>query len=178
MTERRAVAVFGSSETPPSDPLYQQARRLGALLARAGFLVVTGGYGGVMEAASRGAREAGGAALGVVCQGWTERGRTPNAYLSEQVAATDLHERTRGLVERAHAFVVLPGKSGTLAELTLLWALHRAGVLGERPIVLLGSPWPPLLRHLVEWNMLELAQLRVTRVVGTPEDAAALLARI
>lgn len=178
MTGPRAVAVFGSSETAPTDPLYQQARRLGGLLARTGFLVVTGGYGGVMEAASLGAREAGGAALGVVCEGWTERGRTPNAYLSEQVAAPDLHERTRGLVERAHAFVVLPGKSGTLAELTLLWALHRAGALGERPIVLLGSPWPPLLRHLVEWNMLELAELRVTRVVETPEDAAALLARI
>jgi uncharacterized protein (TIGR00730 family) len=173
----RGVAVFGSSETIPGEPLYEQARHLGALLARQDLLVVTGGYGGVMEAASRGAREAGGGALGVVCDGWSERGRLPNAYLSERVGTPDLHERTRGLVERADAYVVLPGKSGTLAELTLLWALHRAGALEERPIVLLGDPWPPLLRHLVEWNMLELAQLRVTRVVKTPEDAAALLAR-
>jgi hypothetical protein len=171
------VAVFGSSETLPGHPLYEEARRLGGLMAELGFVVVTGGYGGVMEAASRGAREAGGATLGVVCDGWVERGRTPNAYLSERVGTADLHERTRGLVERADAFVVLPGKSGTLAELALLWALHRAGALEERPIVLLGAPWPPLLRHLVEWNMLELDQLRVTRVVDTAEDAAALLAR-
>ena len=171
----RSVAVFGSSESSPGQALYEEARRLGALLAGLGVTVVTGGYGGVMEAASRGAREAGGTAVGVVCDGWSDRGRSPNAFLSERVGTPDLHERTRGLVERADAYVVLPGKSGTLAELTLLWALHRAGALGERPIVLLGSPWPPLLRHLVEWNMLELPQLRVTRVVDTPEHAVALL---
>ena len=175
MTPPRAIAVFGSSETLPGEALYEEARRLGALLAGRGCTVVTGGYGGVMEAASRGAREAGGPALGVVCDGWTERGRHPNAYLSERLGTPDLHARTQALVERAEAYVVLPGKSGTLAELTLLWALHRAGTLPDRPIVLLGAPWPPLLRHLTEWNMLEPAQLRGTRVVRTPDEAAALL---
>jgi uncharacterized protein (TIGR00730 family) len=169
------VAVFGSSETGPGEPLYEEARRLGELLASSGCTVVTGGYGGVMEAASRGARESGGLAVGVVCDGWRERGRRPNAYLSEQVGTPDLHARTQALVERADAYVVLPGKSGTLAELTLLWALHRAEALGERPIVLLGAPWPPLLQHLVAWNMLEPAQLRRTRVARTPEEAVALL---
>ena len=175
MSRPRAVAVFGSSEALPGEPLYEEARRLGELLAASGCTVVTGGYGGVMEAACRGARDAGGQAVGVVCDGWSERGRHPNAYLSERVGTPDLHTRTQALVERADAYVVLPGKSGTLAELTLLWALHRAGALGERPIVLLGTPWPPLLRHLVEWNMLEPAQLRGTRVAGTPEEAVALL---
>jgi uncharacterized protein (TIGR00730 family) len=170
-----AVAVFGSSEALPGEPLYEQAQRVGGLLARGGATVLTGGYGGVMEAASRGAREAGGAAVGVVCDGWTERGRVPNAYLSACVGTADLHERTRELVDRADAYLVLPGKSGTLAELTLLWALHRAGALGDRPIVLLGTVWTPLLQHLVAWNMLEPAQLRATRVVETPEEAAALL---
>jgi uncharacterized protein (TIGR00730 family) len=170
-----AVAVFGSSEALPGEPLYEAARHVGALLARGGSTVVTGGYGGVMEAASRGAREAGGSAVGVVCQGWSERGRSPNAYLSECVGTADLHERTRGLIERADAYLVLPGKSGTLAELTLLWALHRAGTLGDRPIVLLGPAWTPLLRHLVAWNMLEPPQLRATRVADTPEEAVALL---
>ena len=171
----RAVAVFGSSETLPGQPLYEEARRLGALLAEGGYRVLTGGYGGVMEAASRGAREAGGHAVGVVCDGWRERGRSPNRYLTEQVGTPDLHARTQALVERADGYVVLPGKSGTLAELTLLWALHRADALGARPIVLLGTPWAPLLRHLVEWNMLEPAQLRGTRVASTPEEAVALL---
>jgi len=175
VTSPRAVAVFGSSETAPGEALYEEARTLGALLGERGCIVVTGGYGGVMEAASRGAREAGGQAVGVVCDGWTERGRTPNVYLSQRVGTPDLHARTQALVERADAFVVLPGKSGTLAELTLLWALHRAEALQDRPIVLLGSPWPPLLRHLVEWNMLEPAQLQGTRVARTPEEAVALL---
>ena len=147
MTAPGAVAVFGSSEAHPGQAIYEEARRLGALLAQRGLTVVSGGYGGVMEAASRGAREAGGQAVGVVCDGWSERGRTPNPYLSERVGTADLHERTRRLVERADGYIVLPGKAGTLAELTLLWALHRAGALGDRPIVLLGKPWPPLLRH-------------------------------
>jgi uncharacterized protein (TIGR00730 family) len=173
-----AVAVFGSSEPLPGEGLYEDARRLGALLASLGMTVVTGGYGGVMEAASRGAAEAGGAALGVVCDGWSERGRTPNAWLTERIGTPDLHARTQALIERASAYVVLPGKSGTLAELALLWALHRAGALDGRPILLLGEVWVPLLRHLAAWNMLEPAQLEATRVVRTPEEAADWLSRL
>ena len=74
----RSVAVFGSSEPAEGDTLYDTARRLGGLLARCGYRVVTGGYGGVMEAACRGAREAGGATVGVTCSIF--RDRTPNPY--------------------------------------------------------------------------------------------------
>lgn len=164
------VAVFGSSEPGPSDPLYENALRLGSLLATAGHGVVTGGYGGVMEAASKGAQEAGGRTLGITCEAF--RGRSPNAYLSEEIRARDLFERTRLLLEHAHAFVVLRGKSGTLAELAFLWACHRSGGLSGRSVVLLGDAWVDLLRHLVRDEMIEPEQLDITRAASTPEEAA------
>lgn len=171
----RAVAVFGSSEPREGDPAYARARRLGELLARAGYPVVTGGYGGVMEAASRGAREAGGRTVGVTCEIFS--GRAPNGFLDEQRATPDLFLRTRELVSLARSFVVLPGKSGTLAELTFLWALHRAGVLGRRPVILLGDAWRHLLRHLLQAGILEAPQFDVTRVVDSPEEALDTLQR-
>ncbi len=163
------IAVFGSSEARPGEPLYEQARAVGRLLALAGFRVVTGGYGGVMEAASRGAVESGGAALGVVCGNF--QGRVPNPYLGEIVESPELFSRTRTLIETARGYVVLQGKSGTLAELSFLWALHRAGSLDRRPVVLLGDAWRPLLRHLVQAGMIESEQFDVTRVVDSPEEA-------
>lgn len=163
------IAVFGSSEPRPGEPLYELARRVGGLLAGAGFRVVTGGYGGVMEGACRGALEGGGSTLGVTCAIFA--GRSPNPYLTERRDTPDLVARTGALVDASDGFVVLPGKSGTLAELTLLWALHRAGSLGPRPVVLLGSVWRPLLRHLVQGAMIDDGPLGITRVVDLPEEA-------
>ena len=168
-----SVAVFGSSEPREGDPLYEDARRVGALLAAEGWRVVTGGYGGVMEGASRGAREAGGATLGVVCSVF--RDRRPNAYLSQTLDTSDLHDRTRALVEASDAYVILWGKSGTLAEAALVWALQRAGSLDARPVLLLGDSWERLLRHLAESGMLEGPELRLTRLARAPEEVPGIL---
>ena len=100
------VAVFGSSEPGEEDPLYQLARSVGSLLARAGYDVISGGYGGVMEGASRGAREAGGRALGVTTSAFTRGGG--NKYLSEETTEKDLlaaiinGHRTGSAARRAH----------------------------------------------------------------------------
>jgi len=163
------VAVFGSADPPEGDPLYECARRVGGLLVAAGYGVVTGGYGGVMEGANRGALEAGGASVGITCA--TFSGRTPNRFLSELREEADLVSRTGTLVRSARGYIVLHGKSGTLAELTLVWALHRAGSLGRRPVVLLGDAWRPFLHHLVRGAMIEDDQLAITRVAVEPEDA-------
>ncbi len=169
MGNDRAVAVFGSSEPPEGHPLYEQARTVGRLLALRGFVVMTGGYGGVMEGASRGAREAGGRAVGVTCEMF--RGRRPNPFLTEERRAPTLFERQRVLVETPRGYVVLHGKSGTLAEVSLVWALHRAGSLGDRPLVLLGEAWPALLDLLSGAEMLETEQRAITRVAREPDEA-------
>jgi uncharacterized protein (TIGR00730 family) len=167
------IAVFGSSEPVPGDALYEQAHTLGRLLAEAGHDVVTGGYGGVMEAAGRGAVEAGGRSVGVCCDIFPQR--TPNRYLSEVVRTADLYDRTRELVQRARGFVVLAGKSGTLAELAFLWALHRAGCLDRRPVILLGGRFSRLVDHLASSQMLDAPQIAMTRLAADPDEAVEIL---
>lgn len=166
---RLLVAVFGSADPPPGDPLYELARQVGADLVTAGYGVLTGGYGGVMEGASRGAAESGGDAVGITCASFLAR--TPNRFLTETRVAPDLVARTGWLIEAACGYIVLHGKSGTLAELTLVWALHRAGSLGPRPVVLLGAAWRPFLHHLVRAGMIESGELAITRVADGPEEA-------
>ncbi len=173
-TATRAVAVFGSSEPREGEPLYEEAREVGSLLARRGFLVVNGGYGGVMEGASRGAREAGGRSVGVTT-GVFRRG-PGNPYLDEEIREGDLFSRTRRLIEASRAYIILPGKSGTLAELTFLWALNRGGLLPPTRVVLLGACWEGVLAALEERKMIEQEQLRITRIARTPAEAVEIVA--
>jgi uncharacterized protein (TIGR00725 family) len=170
-----SIAVFGSSEPQQADPAYHLALRTGRALAQAGFSVVTGGYGGVMEAASRGARDAGGRSVGVISDIFSER--EPNPYLSETVSSRDLYERTRLLIEGADGYVVLAGKAGTLAELTWIWALARAGCLPARPVVALGAPWPSVLDLLEQSDMLDPIALQMTERAADENEAVAILKR-
>lgn len=169
--ERRTVAVFGSSEPAPEEALYRLARQVGRLLAVAGCRVLNGGYGGVMEAASLGAREAGGGAIGITVAAFTDR--LPNRYLVEERREPDLHGRTRRLIEGADAFIILPGRSGTLAELALVWALVRARQMPEKPVALLGEGWFELVETLRRLDFLEPRLLTLTRCTSTPEEAVA-----
>lgn len=172
----RSVAVFGSSEPREHDPLYELAESTGRELARAGFAVVTGGYGGVMEAACRGARDAGGYAVGVVVSSLFVD-RAPNIYLSETVETADLYERTRLLIDRSDGYVVLTGKTGTLAELAWVWALARAGSLPPRPVVAVGEPWLAVLDLLERGDMLDPVALRMTERAATAREAVEILER-
>jgi len=170
-----AVAVFGSSEPREDQPAYRLAYRTGQALAQTGFTVVTGGYGGVMEAASRGASDAGGRTVGVVSDVFSQR--EPNPYLSETVGSRDLYERTRFLIERADGFVVLAGRAGTLAELAWVWALARAGCLPVRPVVALGAPWPDLLDLLEQSDMMDSIAREMTERAADENEAVAILKR-
>jgi uncharacterized protein (TIGR00725 family) len=172
---KASVTVFGSSEPRESDPAYGLAYRTGQALARNGFTVITGGYGGVMEAASRGASEAGGHTVGVLSKIFSAR--DPNPYLSETVSSNDLYERTRLLIDRAEGYVVLAGRAGTLAELAWVWALARAGCLSGRPIVALGAPWPDLLDLLEEHDMLDLVAREMTERAADENEAVTILKR-
>jgi uncharacterized protein (TIGR00730 family) len=169
------VAVFGSSEPRPGEAAYETARQVGRLLGREGITVVTGGYGGVMEAACRGARENGGKAIGVTSSALFSH-RQPNPYLDVHEDRPDLLSRTRTLIDLSDGFIILPGRSGTLAEAVLLWALQRAGV-HDRPRVMIGQRWRDLLAQLARLDVLEPALLRDTPVVDGPEEAVDLLLR-
>jgi uncharacterized protein (TIGR00725 family) len=169
-----AIAVFGSSEPRPGSPAYEHAVRAGERLAKAGWAVLTGGYGGVMEGASRGAREAGGQAVGITVAAFKDRS-AGNVWLSTEICESDLYTRTRALVDPASGYLIMPGKAGTLAELAFLWALRRASLLGPRPIVLCGASWPDLVAALTSANILDPATLDGMWQADQIDDAVDLL---
>lgn len=168
---RPLIAVYGSSTAREHEPAWRLAYELGAALARSGADVMTGGYGGVMEACSRGAHDGGGHVVGVTVELFEARGPA-NEFVRERVHTPDLYERLRHIVERADGFVVAPGSIGTLTELFLTWTLLSVRGRRDAPLVLLGGHWEDYLaahRHpllvpdrLFEWVV----------VARTPEEAA------
>ncbi len=141
------VTVFGSARVVEDDPHYALGRRIGAALARAGFTVMTGGGPGVMEAANRGAREAGGLSVG--CNIDLPDEQEPNRYLDTFVQFHYFFVRKVMLVKYSYAFVVLPGGFGTLDEVFETATLIQTGKIRDFPIVLMGTEfWAPLVDFL------------------------------
>jgi len=167
----KVIAVFGSSLPPEGTVEYEQARRLGRLLARAGFTVMNGGYYGLMEAVSRGATEEGGKAIGITVSLFDAYSPVGNLWLSEERKVADLYERLRILTEEADGFVVLKGGIGTLNEWAFTWALLATESIPRKPCVLLGEHWPHLLAVLQEEMFITERELSWLTVVRTPEEA-------
>jgi uncharacterized protein (TIGR00730 family) len=168
MPPRPIVTVFGSGRAAPGSPDYETARQLGAALARAGFALCNGGYGGTMEAAARGAREAGGHTIGVTTDAFTG---PANSWVAEEVRVRTWQERLFELIRRGDAYVVLPGGTGTLAELAVVWEMMNKGLVARRPLIVLGEFWGPVVDLI---GRAEDAGWLVTRA-ATPEEAVRLL---
>jgi len=141
------VTVFGSARFDEAHPYYELARRVGGALARAGFTVMTGGGPGVMEAANRGAREAGGGSVG--CNIVLPAEQRPNAYLDRFVECRYFFVRKVLLAKYSYAFIAAPGGYGTLDELMEILVLIQTGKIQSFPVVLLGRDyWSGLLEFL------------------------------
>jgi uncharacterized protein (TIGR00730 family) len=143
---RRGVSVFGSARTPPDHPRYEQARAIGRALGEAGFCVITGGGPGAMEAANRGAHEAGTGSVGLNIDLPFEQGTNPYVDLS-----VDFHyffARKVMFVRYSGAFVVLPGGFGTFDELFEALTLIQTRKIRFFPVILMGSEY---WSGLVDW---------------------------
>ena len=139
--EGKIVTIFGGSKCREDSPEYRDARDLGSRLADAGFTICTGGYLGIMEAASRGAHEKGGRVLGIVMNQFKSE---PNRYLTDKVATNHFYERLQSLITRSVGFVAMRGGMGTVTEISLVWNKLTTGVIGRRPLVLVGECWKPV----------------------------------
>ena len=135
------AVVFGSNSPQEGDLDYAAARQLGYSLAQAGYVIATGGYFGTMEAASRGAKEAGGHVIGVTTSIFDGVRLHPNIYLDEEIKFPTLFQRLHHLVTMADAWVALPGGIGTLSEVALTWSLMQVGEMQRQPFVLVGDQW-------------------------------------
>lgn len=141
------VTVFGSARTPEGSRYYELARDMGGRLAGAGFSVMTGGGPGIMEAANRGAREAGGYSLG--CNIELPREQKHNPYLDRFVTFRYFFVRKVMLAKYSVAFVALPGGFGTMDELFEIATLIQTGKVHDFPVVVMGKDyWQPLFEFL------------------------------
>ena len=164
----RIVTIFGGAKCGEECEEYVQALRAGQLLAEAGFTICTGGYLGVMEAASRGAHERGGRVLGVVMNQFKAE---PNRYLTDKVASAHFYERLQNLIIRSVGFVAIRGGAGTVTELSLVWNKLQTRVIEPRPLVLLGACWPPVIESLREHLVVSEQDVALLDFAATPEEA-------
>lgn len=177
MTTEKIITVFGSSRPKECDPDYAEARLLGRVLAQSGFAVCSGGYAGVMEAVSRGAKEAGGKTYGVTAEFF--RAKT-NQWIDVEVRMKTWQERLFELIRLADAFVACKGGTGTLVELAVVWEMLNKSVLEGRPFAVLGDFWTPILDrvrevelgHPAPWGE---ANGRLVHTAANPAEAAAFL---
>jgi hypothetical protein len=172
---RPLIAVFGSSTAAQDSDAYRLAEGLGRLLALAGADVMSGGYSGVMDAVSRGAREKGGRVIGVTTELFARRS-PPSQWLTERIHTDDLFDRLRHLIMRPTGYVVAGGNLGTLTELFLAWTMLSVSGRAAAPLVLLGERYAGLLDHLATTGLVESANhLSLVRHATTAEDAVRLL---
>ena len=172
------VTVFGSARVPSDHPVYAQAHRLGRLLAEAGFAVVTGGGPGVMEAANRGAKEAGGISVGFNIELLQEQ--RPNPFLDIELTFRHFYARKTMLVKAAEGLVLCQGGFGTLDELFEALVLIQTGKMLHFPVVLLGAEHWDGLREWTEERLLAQGMISPEDVelVSTTDDPTEAVATI
>ncbi|MGA8224469.1 MAG: LOG family protein [Candidatus Acidiferrales bacterium] len=171
---RAIITVFGSSRPREGEDQYAAAMALGSELAAKGFVVCSGGYGGVMEAVSRGAKNSGGQTLGITAKFFSARA---NKWVDEEIRMKSWQERLFELVKRGRGYVACRGGTGTLVELAVVWEMLNKGAMARRPLVVLGDFWQPVIErvrevelgHKSRWGEQEDP---LVRIASTPADAA------
>jgi uncharacterized protein (TIGR00730 family) len=153
-TLTRGISVFGSARAKPDDPYYQAAEETAALLAREGFAVITGGGPGMMEAANKGAFEAGGLSIGCNIELPFEQGANP--YLTRSLTFRYFFVRKMMFVKYSLGFIIFPGGFGTLDELFEALTLIQTRKIRNFPVVLFGTQyWNGLLNWIQDFALKE-----------------------
>ena len=174
-----AVTVFGSARFRPGHQYYELGREVGHKLAEAGLTVITGGGPGAMEAANRGAREAGGTSYGLNII--LPHEQKPNAYIDENVEFRYFFVRKVMLIKYSCAYIVLPGGLGTLDELFEAATLLQCGKIGPFPLVLVGrefwSGMRDFLLFMVDQGVFASHEVGFARITDSADDAVGLVLR-
>jgi uncharacterized protein (TIGR00730 family) len=173
------VTVFGSARIGEDDPYYSIARDLGRRIAQLGFTVMTGGGPGLMEAANRGARDAGGRSVG--CNIRLPAEQAPNRYLDRWVTCRHFFVRKVLLFKYSYAFVAMPGGIGTMDELFEALTLIQTRKIEHFPVILIGRAyWRPLvefLERMIVAGTIAAHDLELLHVTDNLDDAIAVLDR-
>lgn len=170
------IAVYGSDLLKTDEPDYFAAYEIGKGLGAVGFTIMTGGYKGVMEAASRGAAEVGAHVIGVTCSPLeVVRRQKPNQWVERIVPYDTLRERIVHLAMRADGYVVMPGGVGTMSELMLVWDLMRAREIPPRPLVCYSPFWEHILAPLRATSQVPAVSWEMVLFASTPGEVVEMI---
>jgi len=174
----RAVSIFGSSRTRPDNKYYKLTEEIAYLLAKAGYAIITGSGPGLMEAANKGARRAGGHSIGLNIQIPLEQ--KPNKYVDTLLDFRYFFVRKVIFVKYAKAFVIMPGGYGTLDEFTEAINLIQTRRISKFPVVLFGSDY---WKGMIEWlkdtvlknGNISKEDLNIFKVVDSPKEVVSVI---
>jgi uncharacterized protein (TIGR00730 family) len=174
--DKPVISVFGSSAPQPDSDAYREAHQVGYLLAEAGFVVATGGYGGTMAAVSQGAAEAGGRVIGVTSSHMEQwRPTPPNQWVAEEIRHSSQRDRLIHLVINNDGMLALPGGIGTLSEVALAWSLMQTSEMPEKPLVLLGHTWRDTIRTYAQAEYIRPRDMDLIYLANSAETATGYL---
>jgi uncharacterized protein (TIGR00730 family) len=173
-----AVTIYGSARTKPGQPSYKEAEKLGRLLSKAGFAVITGGGPGIMEAANKGAQGAGSPSVGLNIELPFEQ--QPNAYQDICLENRYFFVRKLNFVKYAMAFVYFPGGFGTFDEFFEVITLVQTGKIERFPLIMVGKAfWEPVVswmhHQLLDQGLISPEDPSLIKVVDTAEEALKLV---
>jgi len=176
-----AVSIFGSARTKPDEAYYKLAEKTAGLFSKNGFSVITGGGGGIMEAANKGAKEAGGKSVGMnIILPFEQK---PNPYSNINVEFNYFFVRKVMFVKYAMAYIIMPGGMGTLDELFEAVTLIQTKRIRPFPLILMGSEyWKGLIgwirERLLENGMISPEDMDILQIVDDPEEAVKAVKRV
>jgi uncharacterized protein (TIGR00730 family) len=169
--KQKVISIFGISKAAPGDEVFQEAEQIGFQLAKRGFTIANGGYGGTMLASASGAAKAGGQAIGITCTAFGRSG--PNEYITQNITTNSLPERLNKLLDIADGYVVLTGGTGTLLELASIWELkNKHFPNADKPIIIMGRFWKPLIEIMASADP---DCARQVEIADTTQDVVRLL---
>lgn len=179
---RLAATVFGSARALPDDPWYQEAQKLGYLLSKYGFAIITGGGGGIMGASNKGAYEAGGDSVGLNIK--LPHEQRLNSYVTDSETFSFFFPRKVMLSFASEVYIYFPGGFGTLDEFFEILTLVQTGKIARVPIVLVGKTyWEPLMAWvrttvLEGFHAIKETDLELFTIVNSADEAYAFITKL
>ncbi len=169
------VAFLGFADAKETDQEFLDAKETASLLAKNGYTIIDGGGPGIMKAATDGAHNGGGKAIGITYYPDPEEknfeGRDPKNLFDEEIKTTTYVERTLKIMDMADVYLIFNGGTGTISEFGMAWGLARIHFGHHRPLVLFGDFWHEIIESIEKNMKLRPEELQVYHIVTTPQEA-------